>query len=503
MNHIHSASYLSKNPYSYCFRIKIPKDLLTTISRKELRYSLKTGNLSKAKTMARLLAGQIQLLFRKIRRGMNLTNEQILHMIKNYRDKLFQEYNQPVMYCQDTKSWPEDQTEIEVQYLDGKIRYTKEKVNLCDYSEVEAVVDKLLAEEGISKKEINKKSVKYSKLCSGILRSQIDSDEHDLKRLATGKFSDDIENVFKEGLSVSLALPQQDSNKEPGKPSKTISQVMDDYFKEGDTEKKWTEKTRGEVESSMNLLVEFFGDVPIDSITRAMMLEYQKALWKLPPNMTKSKKYKNKTIHEVLGMKPEETIKAHTYNKYMGRAITLFDFAVNNENMDKNPAIGLKMKINKRNADAREIFDKADLVNIFNSDQYLSDTFKKPYQFWIPVMALYTGARLNEIAQLYLSDFQQYEGVWCININEDSEDKRLKNLASNRLVPLHPFLVEDLGIIERVEKLKQKGAKRFFPELPSGRDGYGKNVSRWFNDGYKQSVGITKESGKVLNSFKI
>ncbi len=154
--------------------------------------------------MARLLAGQIQLLFRKIRRGMNLTNEQILHIIKKYRDKLFQEYNQPVMYCQDTESWPEDQTEVEVQFLDGKILYNKERANLCDYSEVETVVDQLLADNGISKTEINKKSVKYSKLCSGILRSQIDSDEHDLKRLATGKFSDDIENVFKERLPVSF-----------------------------------------------------------------------------------------------------------------------------------------------------------------------------------------------------------------------------------------------------------------------------------------------------------
>ncbi len=284
-----SPTYLVKDPYSYYFTIKIPKDLLTTISRKELRYSLKTGNLSRAKAMARLLAGQIQLLFRKIRRGMNLTNEQILHMIKNYRDKLFQEYNQPLMYCQDTESWPEDQTKIEVQYLDGKIRYSKEKANLCDYSEVKAVVDKLLDDNEISKTEIDKKSVKYSKLCSGILRSQIDSDEHDLKRLATGKFSDDIENVFKEGLPGSPALPQ-DPKQEPVKPSKTISKVM----------------------------------------------------------------------------------------------------------------------------------------------------------------ALFTGARLNEIEQLYLSDFQQYEGVWCINTNNNTEDKRIKNLASKRFIPLYPFFVEDLGIIERV-----------------------------------------------------
>ena len=89
---------------------------------------------------------------------MNLTNEQILDLIKNYRDKLFQEYNQPIMYCQDTKSWPEDHQEIEVQYLDGKIRYNKDRTNSCDYPEVEAVVDKLLVDYGISKTEIEKKS---------------------------------------------------------------------------------------------------------------------------------------------------------------------------------------------------------------------------------------------------------------------------------------------------------------------------------------------------------
>jgi len=192
-----SPSYLSRTPYSYCFRIKIPKDLQVTITRKELRYSLKTGNLSKAKDKARLLAGQVQLLFRKLRRGMNLTNDQILHLIKEYRDKLFREYNQPAMYCQDMADWPEDQTEIEVNFLDSKIRYSREKAHSCDYSQVETIVDKLLADKGITESELDKKSVGYSKLCSGILRAQIDSDEQDLKRLATGKFSDDIEIALK------------------------------------------------------------------------------------------------------------------------------------------------------------------------------------------------------------------------------------------------------------------------------------------------------------------
>ena len=64
-----SPSYLCKTPYSYCFRIRIPWDLQDRIGKKELRYSLKTGYLPEAKSKARLMAGQVQRLFRHMRKG--------------------------------------------------------------------------------------------------------------------------------------------------------------------------------------------------------------------------------------------------------------------------------------------------------------------------------------------------------------------------------------------------------------------------------------------------
>ena len=86
MYRTHSPNYLVKEPYSYYFRMKIPKDLHPIIARKELRYSLGTGNLSAAKTKARYLAGQIQQLFRDLQNGcfdsMKLSKEQIQDMVK-------------------------------------------------------------------------------------------------------------------------------------------------------------------------------------------------------------------------------------------------------------------------------------------------------------------------------------------------------------------------------------------------------------------------------------
>ena len=38
-----SPSYLVRNPYSYCFRMVVPKDLQKFVGRRELRYTLRTG----------------------------------------------------------------------------------------------------------------------------------------------------------------------------------------------------------------------------------------------------------------------------------------------------------------------------------------------------------------------------------------------------------------------------------------------------------------------------
>jgi hypothetical protein len=48
-----SPSYLIRNQYSYCFRLQVPADIQNYLGKKELRYSLKTGYLSLAKSKAR------------------------------------------------------------------------------------------------------------------------------------------------------------------------------------------------------------------------------------------------------------------------------------------------------------------------------------------------------------------------------------------------------------------------------------------------------------------
>ena len=82
-----SPSYIIRNPYSYCFRLVIPRDLQKFVGKTEMRYSLGTGYVGLAKSKARLLAGQVQEFFRRLRGIVKLgelTDEQIAEIVNRY-----------------------------------------------------------------------------------------------------------------------------------------------------------------------------------------------------------------------------------------------------------------------------------------------------------------------------------------------------------------------------------------------------------------------------------
>ena len=87
-----------------------------------------------------------------------------------------------------------------------------------------------------------------------------------------------------------------------------------------------------------------------------------------------------------------------------------------------------------------------------------------------------------------------------ISINDEWE-KKLNTHASNRIIPLHPKLIE-LGLPDYVAALLDKRETRIFPELKRGRDGYSTAASKWFSR-YRQSIGLFNQSPpKDFHSFR-
>ena len=122
----------------------------------------------------------------------------------------------------------------------------------------------------------------------------------------------------------------------------------------------------------------------------------------------------------------------------------------------------------------------------------------RPERYWVPLISMYSGMRLNEICQLYVEDMVEIEGIWCFDVNED-KDKRLKNLASKRTIPVHPKLIEG-GFIEYVEQLKGKRTVRLWERLSAGRDGYSHLFGKWYQRHNRQH--ITKDKKKCFHSFR-
>jgi len=191
-------------------------------------------------------------------------------------------------------------------------------------------------------------------------------------------------------------------------------------------------------------------------------------------------------------------------NMYIGYASAVFNFAKRHNHIKDNPFEGLQIRGKKVRADKlREIFTTEDLKLMFvSSKEYGSrDMCQHPHNFWIPLLALFTGCRLEEIAQLRVSDIRQYEktGIWYLDINQDQARKSVKT-SDERQVPLHSFIINDLNFLSYVNSLSKDS--RVFPKLKYINNRWGHNLGRWFSS-FKTRAGIVAEKNKkVFHSFR-
>ena len=217
--------------------------------------------------------------------------------------------------------------------------------------------------------------------------------------------------------------------------------------------------------------------------------------------MNKTKDYKGKSVQEVLAMGPlPKTLSVNTINKHIRRLSGLLNYAVRNGHLEGlNPAQGLQIKQSKRKDEERNPYTTEELKQLLPQESVPVE--KQGYAYWTPWLALYTGARLEEVCQLHLDDIREEDGTYYIDIN-DADEKKLKTLSSRRVVPLHPKLIEDLGLLSYVDYLRSQGKERLFPELRHRRDGYGQTVSKWFAR-HREACGIGgSNSGKTFHSFR-
>lgn len=182
-------------------------------------------------------------------------------------------------------------------------------------------------------------------------------------------------------------------------------------------------------------------------------------------------------------------------------AKVVFQFAYENEYIDKNPVIsGIIPPKKTMTRKLRKAFDMDDLERIFNPDTYLKWSNNHPERLYIPLILMYTGCRVEEVASLYCKDVFDSDGIWCIDINDDN-DRTVKNQNAIRTVPLHPVLIEQFKFPEYVERVRAKGSQRVFPELHKVSHKYSHEFVKRFSYYLRTTINFS-DPKKVLHSFR-
>ena len=181
----------------------------------------------------------------------------------------------------------------------------------------------------------------------------------------------------------------------------------------------------------------------------------------------------------------------------------VFNNAVRQDLLPNSPFRHLALPRAKRARAKRKPFTVPLLQRIFSSSLYTAQRYDhRPAYRWLPLLALYQGARLEELAQLRVADVIDSGGICCLRIDVTDPTKQcLKNEASRRVLPLHQAILE-AGFLSLVDERRRAGHDRLFPELAPGPDGrFGSRFSKAFSRLLRKELGIN-ERCYVFHSFR-
>jgi integrase len=195
-----------------------------------------------------------------------------------------------------------------------------------------------------------------------------------------------------------------------------------------------------------------------------------------------------------------------TVKKALGLLSAVLGLAVANDKLSSNPVKGVRLAKPKVEQKSRVPFDADDLRRIFSSPIFTEGMRpaggKGEAAFWLPHLGLWTGARLEELGQLLVSDVRMEQGCYYLTISDEpNSGKRLKSASSRRRVPLHPELIR-LGFLGYVRQQGDAGRISLFHMLSrSGGRQLTSGWSQWFSRYLRETVGIG-DPRKVFHSFR-
>lgn len=263
-----------------------------------------------------------------------------------------------------------------------------------------------------------------------------------------------------------------------------IKRFEDQHLKEGT----WANpRTRITAHARLDGLCELIGGHRrIDTLQRADFVTLRDRLRGYPKNRHRIRAMRYQPLSKIISDGKYEPINARTAKKFFELARAVIRFAYDQGLLSENIAAGLAFSTKGAEAPRKRTYSPGQIEKLLQGPAF---TLTQPprwrlddFKFWLPLLGLFTGARLSELCQLQLRDVRQELGVWMISINQ-SGTKQLKTSSSERIVPLHTAIL-GAGFLEyhqrRLEEAQNLSAPLFENLHVYGDLSPGHVASRWY-----------------------
>ena len=295
-----------------------------------------------------------------------------------------------------------------------------------------------------------------------------------------------------------------------------FSDVLSSFLNYMSTYEEWRGQTLAQNKTTYAMFVQCCGDLPVAAYERKHCAAFYDLLRSLPKLYSKTAAWRDLSLAEIAARTKDEdhherlsmtTVKRHF--AALGRF-----FAYLKQRGDypgENPAYGFEFPDKRRDRDKRSMWEGEPLRKLFASPVWTGCSSEarrsrpgqhiiKDDKYWLPLLGLYHGNRLEEFAQLHRADVRQEDGIWFFDINDEG-NKRVKNEQSKRRVPLHPELLR-IGFLDYVKTVAPNENDRVFPLLrPGGPDNkLGFFFTKWWSK-YRKDVDVY-EKGLDYHSFR-
>lgn len=523
------ASYLIARNGRFYFDMRVPVDVAAAFGSKTIRFSLRTNERSKALRLMGKHLDHYMERFDELRRTANaeavfaakvarhdltkLSGVELERLVTGY----FRDVVEPAATNPPLDS--EDRAELADEWSDTLARLNDRRDEEGN-ERVQHTADHILSKAGWPKRhttvgaitrhlpsvDVDRTAKQYRELMDLVRRASVEGSRLALAELKGARFTP-ADPLFATGFNLAEAND---------KLGPLLSEALASW-KEGSGvrgSRKPRELTASEAASAIQRFTELHGDIRVGEITKKRVQEFAAAISTLPARLPKklAKLALPDLLREDLSEYPPRA--PGTINKAFQLLSAIVEDARKRSELEEAtawPNHFPSARIEERDNEERdrEPFSADDLKRIFvdgpvHGQGKRQEGGQGEAQYWLPLLALFTGARLSELGQLRVCDVRlDNGGVAYLDIGT-SGGRTVKTRISVRKVPVHPEL-RLLGFLAHVERVKTAaGAEATLWPLLKSAKGRARTAawSQWFGNYLRREPISVNDPRKVFHSFR-